>query len=385
MQAMIAREARRHLLERLKHSPAVALLGPRQCGKTTLARSLGGRYFDLEQEDERLKLDLQWNDLAASRELLVLDEAQECPEIFARLRGAIDKDRKRNGRFLLLGSVSPALMTSVSESLAGRLALMELTPFMLLESRGFSVGNSWMYGGYPDGGALDPSAYPRWQNDYLTLLAQRDLPHWGLPAKPQVTMRLLRMLAAVHGQEWNGNALGASLDLSYKTVASYVDYLEGAFLIRRLAPYSANIRKRLKKKPKVYWRDTGLLHALLNVADADALLSQPWVGASWEGYVIEQIINRANLLGVNAEYYHFRTSDRKELDLVMDLGKELWALEVKLTSAPSRSDYQVLEKTAGLIGATRSILISQTRESVTDGSRTSCSLKWFLKSLADGA
>jgi predicted AAA+ superfamily ATPase len=193
------------------------------------------------------------------------------------------------------------------------------------------------------------------------------------------------MLAAVHGQEWNGNALGASLDLSYKTVGSYVDYLEGAFLIRRLAPYSANIRKRLKKKPKVYWRDTGLLHAVLNVTDADALLSQPWVGASWEGYVIEQIINRANLLGVDAEYYHFRTSDRKELDLVMDFGKELWAVEVKLTSAPSRSDLQVLEKTAELIGATRSILISQTRESVTDGSRTSCSLKWFLKNLADGA
>jgi hypothetical protein len=176
------------------------------------------------------------------------------------------------GRFLLLGSISPALMTQVSESLAGRLTLVELTPFLQTELRkGFHRESLWLCGGFPDGGVLERERFPRWQRDYLSLLTQRDLPSWGLPARPQTTDRLLRMLTAVHGQIWNASQIGQSLGLSYHTVNSYVDYLEGAFLIRRLPPYRPSIPKRLIKRPKIYWRDTGLLHAQLNITDEQAL------------------------------------------------------------------------------------------------------------------
>ena len=162
-------------------------------------RSVGGKYFDLEQESDRLRADLAWNDLAAGKELVILDEAQAWPEVFNRLRGAIDQDRKRHGRFLLLGSVAPSLMVHVSESLAGRLSLIELTPLLWTElGAQASKDRMWLCGGYPDGGVLNPQRYPRWQLDYLALLTQRDLPNWGLPSKPQMTDRLLRMLAALH-------------------------------------------------------------------------------------------------------------------------------------------------------------------------------------------
>jgi len=294
---MIQRFVATELQHRLKASPAVALVGPRQCGKTTLAWSLGGNYFDLEQPADRVKLDLQWDQLTAGNTLIILDEAQSWPEVFPRLRGAIDKDRKRTGRFLLLGSVSPTLMVKVSESLAGRLALLELTPFLLKEIPADHQQRLWLCGGFPDGGVLGQNRFPRWQDDYLTLLAERDLPNWGLTARPQTTTRFLKMLAALHGQPWNASQLGSSLSLDGKTVSSYLDYLTGAFLIRRLLPYQGNIRKRLVKRPKVYWRDTGLLHAQLNITTVDALLSHPAVGASWEGFVIEQIIGSLSAAG----------------------------------------------------------------------------------------
>ena len=181
---MLERKAKRLVEERLAAYPAVALIGPRQCGKTTLARSLDAVYFDLEQDSERLRLDLEWDGLTAGTNLVILDEAQSWPEVFNRLRGAIDRDRGRMGRFLLLGSVSPSLMVQVSESLAGRLSLVELTPFLWteLETRA-SRERLWLCGGYPDGGVLRSRQYPQWQRDYLALMAQRDLPTWGFPAK----------------------------------------------------------------------------------------------------------------------------------------------------------------------------------------------------------
>lgn len=379
---MIKRTIEPLVRERLGNYPAVALVGPRQCGKTTLSQALGGHYYDLEQDSERLRLDLEWDAVTAGKDLVILDEAQSWPDVFARLRGAIDSDRKRMGRFLLLGSVSPSLMVHVSESLAGRLSLIELTPFLLteLDTRA-SQKRRWRCGGYPDGGVLTANQYPRWQLDYVSLLAQRDLPTWGLPAKPQTTERLLRMLAALHGQEWNASQIGASLGLSYHTVNSYLDYLTGAFLIRRLLPYQANIRKRLVKSPKVYWRDSGILHALLNVPDDKSLLVQPWVGASWEGFVIEQAIGVLSAHGAAFDAYYFRTSDQHELDLVLDFGQELWAVEIKLTSAPASADMAKLDKTADMIQAQRRFLVSQTTRPVGDGDRISCGLPDFLDHL----
>ena len=379
---MVTRQLLLAVRQRLARYPAVALVGPRQCGKTTLAQALGGIYYDLEQEPDRLRLDLEWAQRTAGRERLILDEAQAWPEIFARVRGAIDRDRKRNGRFLLLGSVAPALAAHASESLTGRLSTIELTPLRWGELSRARRAPHWLRGGFPDGGILKADAFPAWQRDYLALVVQRDLPAWGLPAKPQVTDRLLRLLAAVHGQLWNASRIGQSLGLSYHTINGYLDFLVGAYLIRRLPPFEANIGKRLVRSPKLYWRDTGLLHALLNVPDEHALLHQPWVGASWEGYVIEQIIGELAARGRHVEPYFFRSSDGQEIDLVLDTGQERWAIEVKLSASPTTADMDRLDRTADLIGATRRFLVSQTPRSVGTESRASCNLSGVLERLA---
>ena len=381
---MIPRRIARVVETRLAQYPAVTLVGPRQCGKTTLAKSLGGQYFDLEQEGDRLRLDLEWSKLVADKPLIILDEAQAWPEVFSRLRGTIDQDRKRTGRFLLLGSVSPSLMSHVSESLAGRLSLVELAPFTWNELRTkVSRNRLWWCGGYPDGGVLAPGRFPQWQRDYLALLMQRDLPAWGLTAKPQLTERLLRMLAASHGQTWNASQIGQSLGLSYHTVNGYLDYLDGAFLIRRLAPYHANIGKRLVKSPKVFWRDSGLLHAVLNVPDTKELLHQPWVGASWEGFVIEQVLGVLKQCDCAFEPYFLRTSDQHEIDLLLDFGRDLWAVEVKLTANPSLQDMERLNRTADMVGANRRFLVAQVRTSVEGKSQASCNLPWLLERLEE--
>jgi predicted AAA+ superfamily ATPase len=379
---MIQRLISSELQSRLHNSPAVALVGPRQCGKTTLARSLGGVYFDLEQEGDRIKLDLQWEQLAEGKHIVVLDEAQSWPSIFPRLRGAIDADRKRNGRFLLLGSVSPALMVTVSESLAGRLALLELTPFLYTELPSAQKQNLWLCGGYPDGGVADPNRFPTWQDSYLALLAQRDLPTWGLTAKPQTTARFLKMVAAVHGQAWNASQIGASLGLDAKTIGTYLDFLAGAFLVRRLLPYQGNIRKRLVKRPKVYWRDSGLLHSQLNINGNDALLAHPLAGASWEGFVIEQIIGFLTATGRRFDVFFFGTSDQHEVDLVIEMNGEIWAVEIKLTASPNPADMEKLKANAALISAKRIFLISNTPQSSGDDRIASCNLTGILERLS---
>ncbi len=366
--------------DRLSTYPAVALVGPRQSGKTTLAGSLSRVYYDLEQESECLRLDLEWERVIEDRHLIVLDEAQEWPDVFPRIRSAVDRDRERNGRFLLLGSISPALMSQVSESLAGRLSLIELTPFLWGElNSGASRDRLWLAGGFPDGGVLSRRSFPTWQTDYLNLLIQRDLPNWGLPARPQTTSRLVKMLAAVHGQTWNASQIGQSLGLSYHTVDSYLDYLVGAFLIRRLPPFHGNIKKRLVKRPKVYWRDSGLLHALLNVTDQRSLLNQPWVGASWEGFIVEQILGFLSSRGHRYQAYHLRTSDQKEIDLLLEKDGELLAIEVKLTTSPTPVDMSRLDDLADLVGASRRYLISQTAEPAGTDSRASANLGWLLE------
>lgn len=362
------------LPSRLDAYPAVAIVGPRQCGKTTLARSFGGRYYDLEQETDRLRLDIEWADVAASGSLVILDEVQAAPEVFARLRGAIDADRRRNGRFLLLGSVSPALMMRASESLAGRLSVIELTPLSFGELDAEARARLWLCGGFPDGGVLHARGFPEWQHDYLNLLSQRDLPSWGLPARAAVTRRLFRMLAAVHGQQWNASQIGKSLGMSYHTVNRYVDHLEDAFLVRRLPAYHANVRKRLVKRPKMYWRDTGLLHSLLGVGSMDELLRQPWVGSSWEGHVVDQIITAMQQAGRLFGAWYLRTSDGREIDLVIEVGSELWAVEVKLTTRPGPTDMARLKQSADLIGADHRFLVTCRPDLTRGGTQTMCDL-----------
>lgn len=376
---MTTRLAKDRVLHLLRLFPAVTLVGPRQCGKTTLARTLGTRYFDMESEGDRVRLDVEWNARVHGDELTIIDEAQEAPEVFPRLRGAIDADRRRNGRFLLLGSVSPTLMVNVSESLAGRMAVQRLSPLILPEIDAGQTDALWLHGGYPDGGVLNPEMFPAWQRSYLELLASRDLPAWGLPAKPRQTLRLLSMLAAVHGQPLNASQIGASLALDHKTVLSRCDFLEEAFLIRRLSPFSANVRKRLVKTPRLYWRDSGLLHALMHVADMAQLYRQPWLGQSWEGFVVEQTLATLETVGASARPFYFRTSDGFELDLVLDWGDSRWAIEIKLTSNPSRGEFERLEKTADLIGADRRVLISRTDRAIEADRLWSVNLDGWLR------
>jgi len=382
---MIPRTYRRQVRARLKRFPAVALIGPRQCGKTTLARQLGGLYFDMETGGSEARLDAEWEALVTGKQLIIIDEAQNAPGVFSRLRGTIDGDRRRNGRFLLLGSVSPALMENVSESLAGRLGLVRMTPFSLLELKARQMDDLWLRGGYPDGGILAPSMYPEWQDNYLEALATRDLPNWGLPAKPRQTLRLLAMLAAVHGLPLNASQIGSSMALDHKTILSHCDFLEGVFLVRRLQPYFTNIKKRLVRTPRILWRDSGLLHALMGVTDLEQLYRQPWLGQSWEGFVIEQTLTALSAAEMRARPYFFRTSDGHELDLVLDWGMERWAIEIKLTSNPSSATIDRLNTTADLIDATRRVLVCRIARKIETEKLLVASLPVWLKKLTSAA
>jgi uncharacterized protein len=362
--------------------PAVGLVGPRQCGKTTLAQSLSPHYFDLEQPEERLRLDLVWDSLIHGNELVVLDEAQSWPALFPRLRGAIDQRRSVKGRFLLLGSVSPVLMTQVSESLAGRLAMIELSPFTLAEVPAQDLDALWRYGGFPDA-FLQPKTYPTWQQSYLSLLAKRDLPLWGLPASPATTLRLFKLLAAVHGGIQNASELGAALGLSHHTIQSYLDYLEGVFLIRRLLPYYANLSKRLVKTPKVYWRDSGLLHSLLGFTSKQTFTAQKWIGASWEGWCIEQILATRHARGHATDAYFFRTSDGLECDLVLECNGVKELIEIKLTTAPAPQDLAKLRKIRDLIGADRIVILSRSTQIHTQGDAWMTDMAAYLDATAN--
>ncbi len=380
---MIDRLLKTLLQKRLSQMPAVALLGPRQCGKTTLAKSCGGIYLDIEQEKGRTHLDLGWEGFVTGNELIILDEAQTFPEVFQKLRGAIDEERGRNGRFLLLGSVSPALMLRVSESLAGRLGILELTPLLLPEIGFERLDDLWLTGGYPDGGIISSQDFPNWENDYLRLMAERDLPTWGLKASPRMTERLLKMTAALDAQPLNLSQLGQSLGISHPTVRSYLDFLEGAYLLRSLPPFHANIRKRLIKAPRLYWRDTGLLHSLMGVKTFEQLLDQPWVGASWEGFVIEQIISLYGTLGKDPEYYYFRTSDGHEIDLIVEFANERIGIEIKCTSSPSLQDFRRLKKTAEMCDCAKTYLISRTSDPLLNESGGSVNLPGFLRMIME--
>ena len=255
-------------------------------------------------------------------------------------------------------------MKNVSESLAGRLAVCELHPLLLVElGKKYSEDELWLRGGFPDGGILKRKNFPLWEKNYLALLAQRDLPAWGLSANPQTTLRFFKMLAASHGQIWNASKIGASLGLSYHTVNHYLDYLQNTYLILSLPPYSANIRKRLVKSPKIFWRDSGLVHALLGISDREELLSQPWIGASWEGWCINQILATLKTTGRDFEAYFVRTNDGHEIDLVLKFSKGLWAFEFKLTSSPGVEDMNRLGAIAGLIKADKRILVSKSIKS----------------------
>jgi len=346
---MLDRKAFGIVRQALSHQAAVALMGPRQVGKTTLAlmvgQAQGALYLDLEDIAERDKLSNAAAFLSAYEDrLVILDEIHRVPDLFLTLRGLIDQGRRkglRTGRFLLLGSASLDLMRQSGESLVGRISYVDMTPLTVSEVPPEVTEKLWVRGGFPDSFlASDEQQSLSWRKDLLRTYLERDVPMFGSRVPAETLRRFWTMLAHNQGTLINASRLAAGLEVSSQTVSRYTDLLVDLLLVRRLQPYHVNVGKRLVKSPKVYIRDTGLLHALLNIADRDSLLGHPVVGASWEGFVIENLINAAPVLSVPGFY---RTSGGAEIDLVLELpGGERWAIEVKRSRAakPARGFYE---------------------------------------------
>jgi uncharacterized protein len=348
--------------------PAVVLLGARQVGKTTLARAAFGthRYLDLEdpRTAERFRQDARFELDGVAGAGLILDEAQAVPEVFNALRGAIDAQRSQVGRFIVLGSAQPALVRGVSESLAGRAAVIELDPLTAQETGQGSDPASWqqlwLQGGFPDAlRGRSPGAWRAWWDSYLRLVLERDLPQYGVRADPLFMRRLLTMLAHQHGGLLNTSALGGSLGVSHHTLLRHLDVLESIYLLRRLPPYFRNVRKRLTKAPKVYLRDSGLLHHLLNISTAEELANHPSRGASWEGFVIEDVLRRERLAHPATQAFFWRTAAGAEIDLVLDRGSERVALEIKAGRGDDARAVRTLREAMPDIDAGRGWIVDQ--------------------------
>lgn len=352
---MIERNVTRHILDGLARQAAVGLIGPRQVGKTTLALQIAaGRpsvYLDLESPADRDKLTAPELYLKAHADkLVVLDEIHHAPEIFGVLRGLIDAARRSGrgaGRFLVLGSASIDLLRQSGESLAGRIEYVDLGPLSVHEAArtGAQIERLWLRGGFPGSFLAGTDADSlRWRRNFVRTYLERDVPQFG-PRIPAVTLeRLWTMLAHNQGALLNASQLAAGLSVSSPTVSAYIDLLADLLLVRRLPPCLANVGKRLVKSPKVYVRDSGLVHALLRVGTWDELMGHPVAGPSWEGFVIENLLAAAPE-GTQASFY--RTSAGAEIDLVLDLGdgRGRWAVEVKksLTAKPARGFWNAVE------------------------------------------
>lgn len=347
----IPRSAERAVLERLSFFPAVVLIGPRQVGKTSLTQVIRNQvedisiYLDLERPRDLQSIDdlETFADLHRDH-LIILDEIQHKPSLFPELRSVIDRYR-RPGRFILLGSASLTLIWDSSESLAGRISIVELGGLTNKEIEGYQdFRTHWLRGGFPKA-LLSPTdnLSSLWRADFIRTYLERDLRNLGLVANPILVNRLLTMLAHLSGQTLNKQHLSNSLDLNIRTLNRYLDLLEQAFLIRRLPPYFVNIGKRLVKSPKFYVRDTGIIHQLLGITTQDDLLRHPQIGASFEAYIVEQVFS---LKPLNTELYFYRTQGKAEIDIVVQRSMDTIAVaEIKYSVSPTlgKGFYSVIE------------------------------------------
>lgn len=342
---MYKRELTQQIIESLGQIPAVAILGPRQIGKTTLAHEIAkgqpSVYLDLEDpvDFQKLRDPAHYLGLHADK-LIILDEVQRYPDLFMSLRGVIDARRREgrgNGRFLVLGSASNELLKQSSESLSGRIHYSELTglnPFEAEAISGESLHKLWIRGGFPDSyGAKDNAASLRWRQSFIRTYLERDIPQLG-PRIPAATlMRFWTMLAHTQGELLNASKLASSLGVESVTVSRYLDLMVDLLLVRRLEPWHGNIKKRLVKSPRTYVRDSGLVHALLQIPDYESLIGHPIFGKSWEGFIVETIVNA---LPLSAHPFFYRTSAGAEIDLLIEFGPdEYWAVEIKSSRIPT--------------------------------------------------
>lgn len=369
---MIPRAIEDQIVDALRVVPVVTLVGSRQVGKTTLALKItadkAGKpvtYLDLERDSDLAKLNepeafLQRFD----KQLLIIDEVQKKPDLFGALRSLIDSRRRageKGGHFLLLGSASRALLQHSSETLAGRIRYLELTPLSLMETRrpgcldsASDIKKLWLRGGFPGSylAETDTESW-NWLSDFIVSYVERDLPSMGPRISATRMKRFWTMLAHCHGQQVNLSSLGNSLGVNHKTIRSYLDTMTDFYMVRQLPPWAGNTRKRLVKSPKAYLRDTGILHSLLNVPDYETLLGHPVLGASWKGFALENIIAG---LADKWQCSYYRTLAKTEIDLVLEGPKrETWAIEVKHSTVPEVGKGYHLA--CSELGATRKLVI----------------------------
>ena len=319
----------------LKLNPVTAILGPRQCGKTTLAREVGrlkdATYFDLEDPNDQARLANPQLVLESLRGVVILDEIQQRPELTMLLRVLADR-RPLPCRFIVLGSASPDLMRRASDSLAGRIHFVDMGGFTLGEVGVGQRDRLWLRGGFPPSFLAENDEDSRqWRSSFVRTFLERDMPQLGVQVPAELLRRFWTMLAHYHGQIWNGSEIGASLGVTHHTTRKYLDLLTGAYVVRQLQPWFENLGKRVVKSPKVYVRDSGLLHGLLGIPDLPALQGHPKLGASWEGFVIEQILSWAG----ERNAYFWATHSRAELDLMVLAKGKRWGFEVKYQDAPT--------------------------------------------------
>lgn len=348
---MINRNLQQKLTNALDNMPVVALLGARQIGKTTLALEIAktiskeSAYLDLELDSDLAKLsDAEAYLRRFNNKLLIIDEVQRQPNLFRLLRGLVDI-RKRAGetscQFLLLGSASRDLIQHSSETLAGRIRFLELSTFSALEiyqtnPSSFNMEQLWLRGGFPDSylANTDDESW-NWRSDFISSYVEKDIPLMGPQIASTTMRRLWSMLAHNNAQQVNLSKLGESLGFNYKTIKNYIDTLTDFYMLRQIQPWSGNSKKRLVKAPKIYLRDSGLAHRFLNISDFESLLGHPAIGASWEAFILENILNQ---LSNKWSYSYYRTSAQAEVDLVLEGPKnEVWAIEIKRSSAPKVS------------------------------------------------
>ena len=364
MQGMLERWITKRLEKNISRNPAVALLGARQVGKTTLAKTVAkdmpSIYLDLEYPKDLAKLKDPTTFLEShSDKIIILDEIQRAPDLFMVLRGVIDQNRqagRKAAQFLILGSASMDLLRQSSESLAGRISYVEMTGLNVLEisdSRK-DIQNLWMRGGFPDSYlAEDDEMSIDWLENLIKTYLERDVPQMGFQVPAARLRRLWTMLAHLQGETVNYSKLATNLEIDGKTVTHYIDILTDLLLVRRIEPWHVNVKKRLIKSPRYYVRDSGILHRLLGIADYDALLSNPILGKSWEGFVVENI---HSVMPRFAETYFYRTAAGAEIDLVIKMpNAEIWAVEIKHGVAPKIGKHY--SKTCDDVGATHKFVV----------------------------
>ena len=324
----------KQLSNSLRRSPVTALLGPRQCGKTTLARMFAeGRataYFDLESEPDVRRLQNPELILGSLKGIVILDEIQEMPQLFKVLRVLVDRP-KNKAHFLILGSASPEIVKNVSETLAGRVEFIELSVFDLQETGPDSSERLWLRGGFPRSFLAESDEDSMaWREGFIRTFLERDIPHLGISIPSVAMRRFWTMLSHYHGQTWNASELSRSMGLSDKTIRSYLDILTGTFMVRQLQPWYENIAKRQVKAPKIYLRDSGILHALLNLPDLHSLTGHPRVGASWEGFALEQTLQILK----PPQAFFWATHSGAAIDLLLLYRGRKYGIEFKFSEAP---------------------------------------------------